>query len=256
MLFALCSLRNYTSSTLTFAMKTVTIFQLETTKFFKMTSLKTQAIQIALLGDWQQAASLNTQIIKENPKDTEALNRLAFALTALGNNKEAKETYERVLILDPLNPIASRGLKRIATPGSHAAIPTHLVSNMFLEESGKTKIVSLLNTAPAKEIHSLQIGQTVLLCKKRNKIFIQGESKEYIGVLPDDLGRRLIKFIDGGNDYEAYIKSANDHGVVIFLKETKRANRFKNQPSFLFGDKTHLSFSKTPAKVPQEEVEE
>lgn len=209
-----------------------------------MTSLKTQAIQIALNGNWSEAARLNNEILKETPKDTDALNRLGFALSALGNKKEAKETYEKVLSIDPLNPIATRGLKRLSTAGA-TNVPSKLVSNMFLEESGKTKIVSLLNTAPTTQLRNLQVGQTVVLCKKRMKIFVQDEQKGYIGVLPDDLGKRLIKFIDGGNVYEAYVKSASDHGVVIFLKEVKRATRFKNQPSFLFGDKTHLAFSKS-----------
>lgn len=214
-----------------------------------MPPLKTQAIQIALMGNWEKAAQLNIEILQQDPKDTEALNRLAFALTALGNIKEAKEAYDRVLLIDPLNPIAMRGLKKLNSPGDHTSgIPTHLVSNMFLEESGKTKIVNLLNIAPLKILRNLQVGQTVTLVKKRNKIFIQDGDKLYIGVLPEDLGKRLIKFIEGGNMYEAYIKAATDHAVTIFMKETKRANRFKNQPSFLFGDKTHLSISKSAMK--------
>lgn len=208
-----------------------------------MLPLKTQAIQIALNGNWEEAAKLNIEILKETPDDTEALNRLAFALSALGNTKEAKEAYERVLSIDPLNPIAARGIKKLTISRS-SSMPTHLGSTMFLEESGKTKIVTLLNTAPAKIVQSLQIGQTVILSKKRMKIFVLDENKEYLGVLPDDLAKRLIKFIDGGNIYETYIKSANDHGVTIFIKEAKRATKFKNQPSFLFGDKTHLAFKK------------
>lgn len=220
-------------------------------------TLKTQAIQIALAGDWQKAATLNIQILETDPKDTEALNRLAFALTALGNIKEAKAAYDKVLTIDPLNPIAQRGLKRLNAPGNHAnGIPSHLVSNMFLEESGKTKIITLINTAPTRIIRNLQVGQTVMLCKKRMKVFIQDENKEFIGILPDDIGKRLIKFIDGGNIYEAYIKSANDHGVTIFIKEVKRAARFKNQPSFLFGDKTHLAISKSALKNAQEDLDE
>ena len=209
-----------------------------------MLPLKTQAITISLKGDWVEAARLNVEILKENPNDTDALNRLAFALTALGNSKEAKEAYERVLSLDPLNAIAMRGLKKLASAGTKTVVPTRLHSDMFLEESGKTKIVMLLNPAPVKIIRGLQVGQTVSLCKKRMKIFVQDENKEYLGVLPDDLAKRLIKFLDGGNQYEAYVKAANDHGVTIFIKEIKRAARFKNQPTFLFGDKTHLSFKK------------
>ncbi|HEX7042455.1 MAG TPA: tetratricopeptide repeat protein [Patescibacteria group bacterium] len=218
-----------------------------------MNLLKNQAIQIALTGDWEKAIQLNEELLKEDPKDIETLNRLGYALTALGKIKEAKEIYEKVLEIDSLNPIAQRSLKRLSTSGNHSAgIPSHLVSNMFLEESGKTKIVSLLNTAPTKVIRNLQIGQNVTLNKKRMKIFVQDEQKEYIGILPEDLGKRLIRFIDGGNTYEAYIKSANDNGVTIFIKETKRAARFKNQPSFLFGDKMHLSLSKGSIKKAQE----
>lgn len=212
--------------------------------------LKQQAIDIALSGDYRQAAKLNIQILKENPKDTESLNRLAFALSALGKIKHAKEAYERVLGLDPLNPIAQRGLKRLTSAGSKKLInpPAQLVSNMFLEESGKTKIITLVNTAPARIIRNLGVGQIVHLIKKRNKIFVQDGDKIYIGVLPDDIGRRLIKFLDGGNLYESYIKAANDKEVTIFVKEVKRAAKFKNTPSFLFGDKTHLIFDKSTLK--------
>lgn len=233
---------------MTFATNHVTILQLVTTAQ-AMISLKTQAIQIALTGDWEKAILLNEELLKQDPKDTETLNRLAFAQTALGKISQAKETYEKVLKIDPLNPIASRGLKRLNTPGNHSTgIPTRLVSNMFLEESGKTKIVNLVNTAPAKVIRNLQIGQRVMLCKKRMKIFVQAEEKEFIGMLPDDLGKRLIKFLDGGNLYESYVKSASDHGVSIFIKEVKRVTKFKNQPTFLFGEKTQLSFGKNLRK--------
>src|SRR5581483_1195643 len=107
------------------------IFSIQTSQSH-MTPLKTQAIQIALTGNWEKAAQLNIEILKENPEDTEALNRLAFALAALGNNKEAKEAYDRVLIIDPLNPIAQRGLKRINTSSGYKTVtPSHLISNMF-----------------------------------------------------------------------------------------------------------------------------
>ena len=32
--------------------------------------------------------------------------------------------------------------------------------------------------------------------------------------------------------YEAYVKSANQHKVTIFIKEVKKIGRFKDQPSF------------------------
>lgn len=62
-----------------------------------MTSLQNQAINTALTGDWEKAVLINKDLVKENPKDIDALNRLAFAFNILGKNKEAKLTYQRVL---------------------------------------------------------------------------------------------------------------------------------------------------------------
>ena len=35
-----------------------------------------------------------------------------------------------------------------------------------------------------------------------------------------------------GCKYEAYVKSANQHKVTIFIKEIKKTSRYKDQPSF------------------------
>lgn len=208
-----------------------------------MIPLKSQAIQIALTGDWDKAIALNKEILNEEPTDIDTLNRLAFAYTIIGNTKEAKETYQKVLTIDAANPIAQKNLKKLGLTGVKSKPALHISTNMFLEESGRTKIVALVNTAPAQVIKTLQMGQLLLLCIKRSKIFVQDEQKQFIGMLPDDIGRRLITFLEGGNEYESYVKSAHDHEVIIFIKETLRAKKFKNQPSFLFGDKTKLSFS-------------
>ena len=78
-----------------------------------MTALISQAIQTALVGDWQNAIALNEQILQENPNDIDTLNRLAFAYLSVGKPKDAKSLYEKVLSLDMKNPIAIRNLKRL-----------------------------------------------------------------------------------------------------------------------------------------------
>jgi len=199
---------------------------------------KNLAIQTALSGDWQNATSINKALLNDNPNDIEALNRLAFAFTILGKIKQAKTTYKKVLGLDSLNPIAIRNLKRLAdtkTLGKSAKKTSSVtfVHKTFLEETGKTKIIELINLAHPRITANLRIGQPLTSCIKRLKIFIQDMEKQYIGVLPDDIGKRLIKFIKGGNKYETFVRSASSRSVVVFIKEVKRATRFKNQPSFL-----------------------
>ncbi len=201
-----------------------------------MSLLKTQAIQTALTGDWKTAVSLNQELLKEDPQDTEALNRLAFAFHAMGNAKESREIYQQVLEIDKLNQIALRGLKRLADPsytGANAPSSPGLTSNLFIEETGKTKVIELIHAADPKIIGGLRIGETVQLSIKRSKIFVTDEQKRYIGTVADNIGKRLVKLMDGGNCYDAYIKSLENHKVSVFVREIKRSPRFQNQPSFV-----------------------
>lgn len=218
-----------------------------------MTQLKDKAIQAMLLGEWQNATSFNRALLNENPNDIDALNRLAYAFTILGRIKDAKSTYRKVLKLDILNPIAIRNIKKLTDFGPRQIAKSMSsikgVSNIFLEETGKTKIISLVNTAQPKIIALLKTGQPVITAIKRSKIFVQDQNKQYLGVLPDDIGRRLIKLIKGGNAYEACIKSATQHNVSVFIKEVKRAGRYKNQPSFPQNADSDLGLSKTKTKI-------
>ncbi len=200
-------------------------------------TLKNQAIQTALEGNWEEAISLNKVLLSENPNDIETLNRLALAYMVLGKIDKAKIAYQKVFKLDPLNPIAIKNLKCLKekiSKKSNGSTGLQL-NNNFLEESGKTKVIELVNIATPRVLQMLRTGQSVILSIKRSKIFILNEENTYIGVLPDDIGKRLIRFIKNGNKYDAYIKCADIHKVIIFIKEIKRASRYKDHPTF-----THL----------------
>lgn len=215
-----------------------------------MTASKDQAIQFALQGDWEKAIALNQQILQEYPNDFETLNRIAFAYTALRKNKEATKTYEKVLALDNQNPIALKNLKRLhASKKSSDAnnhVPTFpaLADTMFIEEHGKTKVVELINVAQLQVTAHLMTGEMVILRIKRSKIFVLDTSETFMGMLPDDIGKRLITLIEGGNVYQACIKAINKKTITIFIKEVKRVNKFKNQPSFLSIEQTKMHAAK------------
>ncbi len=219
-----------------------------------MTASKDQAIQLALQGNWEKAIELNQQILSASPDDFETLNRIAFAYSALRKDKDAVKTYEKVLLLDAQNPIALKNLKRLhatqKTNGSKNHIPTFaaLSDTMFIEENGKTKVVELINIAQQQIIAHLMTGEMIHLRIKRSKIFVLDTSDTFIGMLPDDIGKRLIKFMEGGNLYSACIKAINKKGITIFIKEDKRANKFKNQPSFLNPEQPKAAKNSRPSQ--------
>lgn len=235
----------YTLHILTFANKLSTISSNTIRRnetYCHMEPLKTQAIQTALTGDWNTAVSINQSILEEFPEDIDTLNRLAFAYASIGDLTQAKSYYQKVLALDAFNPIALRNLKRLSGGGSSLQAPVQM-NNIFIEEPGKTKVVEIINVAEKKSLARLRAGENVLLQVKRMKIFVLDTQKQYLGMLPDDVGRRLYEFMNGGNEYEAYVKTIDNLRLIIFIKETKRSVKLKNQPSFPSFDKVKFSLS-------------
>ncbi len=209
-----------------------------------MTASKTLAIQTALAGDWDGAIKINEELLVENPNDIDTMNRLAFAWSSMGNIKKAKAVYQQVLDIDEHNPIATRNIKRLnGSDGKQFTSAAPLTfSNLFIEEPGKTKVVELINLADKKTLTMFRSGEKVELQTKRMKIFVMSQQKHFIGMLPDDLGKRLIKLIEAGNQYETFIKSSQENKVIIFIREVKRVSKFKNQPSFITLEKTKFTF--------------
>ena len=93
--------------------------------------------------------------------------------------------------------------------------------------------MELLNIADKKVVSYLRSGERIDLRIKRNRIFALNGDNQFIGMLPDDICQRLIKFINAGNQYEAYIRKVDNNRVSVFIRETKRVKKFRDQPSFV-----------------------
>lgn len=200
------------------------------------------AVKLALENNWEDAYKENKKLLEENPNDLDTLNRIAYAAIKLGKFKKAKEFYKNVLRQDKTNPIALKNSRRIETMSQTTkGTPTQTASSsasmnlqdVFIEEAGKTKTVELKNVADRKTLSLIQPGDQMILSAKRSKVFVQMSDKTYIGVLPDNIGMRMITFINGGNEYSSCVKAVGENTVTVFLKETKKMGKFKNQPSFV-----------------------
>lgn len=221
-----------------------------------MDNLVKRAIQKALEGKWKEAIELNKQVLSQDKNNIEALNRLGHAYVESGKINEAKKTYEKVLKLDPFNSIAQRALERIEKGHGKKKQGTEKTRDTsFLEEPGKTKTVSLIHLGDSEVIANLDAGEETSLVPHKHRVSIETMEGNYIGRLPDDLSSRLIKLIRGGNKYKAVIKSADPDAVRVFLKETERAPKYKDIPSFPTNEKVgYVAF--TPPELVHEEKPE
>jgi len=200
------------------------------------------AIQASLNRNWKEAIRMNTQILKSNPHDIDALNRLAKALLQTGFKTKSELTYKKVLKIDKYNPIAAKGLETIKSfkvERRTGSTPAPDFTAAFLEEPGTTKTVSLTRLGDTKVLSHLQPGDEVQLVAREHCVSIVTQNNDYIGRLPDDLASRLRPFIKAGNTYQSWLKSVDlfnkspgRQSVKIFIKELFRSSKYRNIPSF------------------------
>lgn len=212
-------------------------------------NLYQQAIDAALDSRWEDALKINKKIIKTEPQNVDALNRQAKAYMELGKPNLAKKYYSQVLKFDPYNPIALKNLKimkslksnqlnrRGLPDGNGQTVITcghiKLSPSLFLQEPGKTKIVSLLKVAEPQKLSLVYCGMRVEITIKNRRIIISDSNGNYLGVLPDDINHHLLRLSKGGNKYELFVKSVRVNSLSVIIKETFRSKKFRNQPSFL-----------------------
>ena len=195
--------------------------------------LAQKSITLALEGNWKEAIKVNKEILSDNPFDTDILNRLAKAYFENGNSAKARSVCQKIIRLDPFNSIALKNLskwKGLKQKCQSEIKPTNTTS--FIEESGKTKLVLLLNLGDSKIIRNLNTCEEVNLASHTHRVSITTMDGKYIGRLPDDLALRLRRLISMGNTYQVFIKSIDQKGIRVFIRETQKSKKSKNTSSF------------------------
>lgn len=186
--------------------------------------LTDQAIKLALDSQWEDAVSVNRQLLSAFPRDLSTLNRLGKALSELGQYTEARQMYTEALDIDPTNSIARKNLERLAgfTEDAAAPRPSHekLDPRLFIEETGKTGFTDLLDLAPRSTLALLAAGDQVYLQREGSALWVVNAGHERIGRIEPRLASRLIAFMEGGNQYAAGITERPGHQVRVIIRET------------------------------------
>lgn len=194
-----------------------------------LTHLAQRAISAALRCDWEEAIKLNQEILNEYPQDVDALTRCARAYFEVGNLKKAKQLVSKTLKYDPLNTIAKRNLEKWEgftiselksyKKGSKSEFSYNLD---FLEQPGKTKVLTLIHLGDRKLISYLHPGDSTLLLVSKHRVSITTLDGKYIGRLPDDSARKIITTIKEGSWFKSIIKCADPDDVKVFLKQERQ----------------------------------
>ncbi len=203
------------------------------------------AVQLAIAGKWDDAVKLNKFIIDSFGADEESQNRLGKALSELGKLKDAKSAYEAALKLNPMNSIAKKNAARINTllhqkEGLKVG-GTRVDLNLFVEEMGKT-VITMLESSGADICSKVAAGDVAELKIEGDGIVAETSRGVRLGLLEAKLARRLIKFMRGGNRYQAGVTSCDGSSVKLIVRETYQDPRFAGKPSFPMRRKREVEF--------------
>jgi tetratricopeptide (TPR) repeat protein len=204
-----------------------------------------EAVQLAVDARWEEAVELNEFIIQGFGADEGAQNRLGKALTELGRLEEAKASYDAALRINPLNPVARKNTVKLeslmnakeALKGGQVKVDL----NLFVEEMGKTTTTTLRSTAEAV-CSRVAPGDVAELRVVGDGIEVDTVRGVRVGSLEPKLARRLIKFIQGGNRYQAGITSCDGSTVKVIVREFYQDPKFVGKPSFPIVRKREADF--------------
>lgn len=196
----------------------------------KIFTLQARAIKAAQEERWDDAITVNQELIALDPRNVGAYNRMGFAHLQLKDWATAQKDYLKVLEIDSSNNVAQKYLD-IIKKKKNVKLPKALRHTDFVDEPGKTKSTQLVRLADNNIVDDLSVGSDCELTPTKTRISVKCEG-QYIGSLPDDLTSRLQQLMEAGNTYSVKIQSLKNNNVTIFIRETSRAEAIAHIASF------------------------
>jgi len=194
-----------------------------------------EAIQAALESRWNDAVSMNRALLERHGPDDDTYNRLGKALSELGDLEAALDAYEKTLELNPMNIIAQKNKRKLATllsvsgkvEGSTAAIDVDL----FTEEPGKSALTVL--TAKDRGVAvTVNPGDPVELDRKGTSLIARTARGVSLGQVDTKIARRLVALMTTGNRYTAAVARVDDNRIEIMIREVYQAPENARKSSF------------------------
>ena len=167
----------------------------------------------------------------------------------LGDYSLARAAYEKAIELDPYNNIARKNLSRLSRLGETVVSPeggVHKIEpQQFIEEVGKAGVVSLYRLAPPQILARMVAGERLNLKVDGSSLLVENDRGEYLGQVGSKHGQRLVKLMEGGNQYAAAIVSAAEEAVTVIIREVfqhpSQAGRLSFSPRGTEGFRTYTS---------------
>lgn len=192
--------------------------------------LNLAALEASLAHNWEEALTLNDEILERFPRDAEALNRKGRAYFEMGKLADARECYQESLKADPANMIARRNLQRLeilykADGADETAEPRTMEiprANAFILEIGKTWIDDLAHPAENDILAQVAPGDQLKLVVEGERVFVKTIGDVHLGQIDQTVGSRIAKLMERGHEFEIYGLGMSMNSLRFIVRETHR----------------------------------
>ena len=185
-----------------------------------------KAVALALDGRWEEAATLNKELLELFPEDVESLNRLGKAYLELRRYSMARGAFGAAVAVAPHNTIAKKNLYRLENlphDGEDEASPpppsSRVMPNLFIEDSGKSSVTVLHKPAGVPVLAKVAPGDLVDLKAGENRLAVHAPQGQLLGEVEPKLGNRLLRLIRQGNRYSGAVVSVQHPRISVALHE-------------------------------------
>ena len=189
-----------------------------------------EARRAAFEGNWEEAVTLNLQIIDRFQRDADAYNRLGRAYISLGNLDDAKDAYSKALRADPANLIARRNLQRLEILRGQGGRDSADVTrpgpmprpSAFLEEVGKTWVDELVNPGELRTLADISSGEELQFSVEDDRLVVLRSTGDRMGEVEPKTARRVLDLMTSGNRYEIFALGLAGQTLRIIIREIFR----------------------------------
>ncbi len=182
------------------------------------TNLEKQAINAALQNLWEDAITLNLQILDKSPNNIGAKVRLGRAYLQTENFSKAVKAFQEVLKIDPINPIAQKNLKMAKDHKVEKNKNVSITAKSLIKEPGTAIETSFEVTDKKFDPTKCVPGETFELKIKKGSVEVFYEEK-LIGAILD---KNLITDLYNSKEKRAQLQISfirhKDKFVVILIK--------------------------------------
>lgn len=190
-----------------------------------------RALDLANEGRWDEAESVNREILARGKPDVAAMNRLGKALAEQHRYAEALDAYKQALEIDTTNQIADKNVIRlellISQPlvanGERIARTQQARQTMFIEEPGRSATLMVRSDATPAVLAKMIPGDHLTLKAEGESVAVYTWEDELVGYLPAREGQRLAAMMESGNLYGAAVAAVVDGALRVVVRETYRS---------------------------------